>query len=391
MVFHVLQGSGTLSSHVRQLSGKKLCDSSLSQRRQLLGFSFFHSLLEQVLTPLAEIKSNPEAFYKTLRLVAADGTQWSIANTPQIKKTTIKQTSRRNKSAFSKIALSALYELGTHHPLAARIGIHSESEMALSSELLPHLKSDQLLLADRYYGSPKMIATLLSLDQKPFFLIRVKNNLKSKTLYALKDGSFIVEIFDQTSQKKICLREIHALVKPRVGKWIRVRFWTNLLDSLLYPASELISLYAKRWEHESAYKELKVDLRRSDLLLSHTLVTASQEIACLLIAQSIVARSRNACAESFPKTLLEISFIKTLHLIQSLLSLWDLIHDLIPLHKLPLFQSRLLKRLQSQSSKKRRKRSCPRAIRKPVSSWPRLLKNTYKIGNILYKITKKRR
>ncbi len=142
MVFHVLQGSGTLSSHVRQLSGTKICDSSLSQRRQLLGFPFFHSLLERVLCPLAQPQSNPDSFYKTFRLVGTDGTQWSLINSAQIKKMTIKHPSRRNGSAFSKISLSALYELGTHNPLAAQIGIEGESEMALSSQLSSHLKND---------------------------------------------------------------------------------------------------------------------------------------------------------------------------------------------------------------------------------------------------------
>lgn len=59
-----------------------------------------------------------------------------------------------------------------------------------------------------------------------------------------------------------------------------------------YPARELVALDGLRWEQECACKEFKIHLRRSPLLLSHTLVTAAQEVACLVLAQAIVARAR---------------------------------------------------------------------------------------------------
>jgi len=41
-------------------------------------------------------------------------------------------------------------------------------------------------------------------------------------------------------------------------------------------------LYGRRWEQEIFYKELKVDMRSTPCLRSHTPLTAAQEIAALI-------------------------------------------------------------------------------------------------------------
>ena len=388
MVFHVLQPSGTLSEHVCLLSKKKMSDSSLSQRRQNLGAEIFVLLLNSILRPLAQPEQKG-CFYKGLRLVGIDGTQWSIANTPQVKASRKKAKARRSLAAFAKISLCALYELGTHNPLLANIGMHGQSEAALATDLLANLMPDWLLIGDRYYGSQKLVSSLLEHAHKRYFLFRVKENLKSKTMFILPDGSLIVKIHDATTDSFHWIREIHARIKPRSGKTIRVRFWTNLLDPHQYQAKELVLLYGKRWEQESAYKELKVNLHRSNLLLSHTLLSASQEISCLIMAQALVARARVSCALETGSEILSISFIKTLHALQSLFYFQCLFEGLIPENTCAAIYQRLLERLLHQKSKKRRQRSCPRSVRQPVSGWSRLIKNTYQFGFISCSIASK--
>ena len=46
--------------------------------------------------------------------------------------------------------------------------------------------------------------------------------------------------------------------------------------------------------------------------------------------------------------------------------------------------TKALQQVANYALSKRRKRSCPRALRQPVSSWPRLTKNTYKNGGPEY-------
>ena len=54
-----------------------------------------------------------------------------------------------------------------------------------------------------------------------------------------------------------------------------MRLWASLLDPKTAPAQELIELYARRWEHELYYRELKRQLRKSVVLQSHTVETGA--------------------------------------------------------------------------------------------------------------------
>jgi hypothetical protein len=389
LIYHVLQTSGLLSTHIRQVAGRKASDSALSERRQGIGLPFFQALLDLVLQGIARIDLHPQAFYKGLLLTGIDGSQWSVSNTPPIKKRIKKTRTRRRSAAFFKLSMAAIYELGTHNPMAARIGINGESEMALALPLLSSLREDWLLIADRYYGLARFVFHLMALPIQTHFLLRVRSNLKSKLIYRLADGSCLVQIRDNTSGKHIQLREIHASVCRRSGRWISIRLWTNLLDHTRYPAKELVALYGLRWEHEIAYKELKVHLRRSPLLLSHTLGTAGQEVACLVLAQAIVARLRLAAASDHTP-LLQISFIRTLDAFRSLWTTMPLLHDLLPADAIPKLLRRLMQQLAQQAAPPRRKRSCPRALRQPVSKWPRLLVNSSTNGPFQFKIRRNR-
>jgi hypothetical protein len=388
LVFHVLQTSGLLSTHVRQVAGRTSSDSALSERRQGMGMAFFQALLDEALERIAQAATHPRAFYKGFLLTGIDGSTWSVSNTPPIKARVKKARSRRRTAAFHKLSMTAIYELGTHNPLAVRVGVSGESEMQLAGPLLPLLRKDWLLLADRYYGMAKFVFRLLALPGPVHFLLRVRKNLKSKAIERLRDGSCLVQIRDNTSGQRILLREIHARVRRRSGQWISVRLWTNLLDPKLYPAAEVVALYGMRWEQETAYKELKIHLRRSPLLLSHTLVTAAQEVACLVLAQAIVARVRLAAAGDHTPVL-QISFVRTLDLFRSLWSIAPALADLLPVESIPSLLRRILQRLAQEPSPPRRARSCPRALRQPVSKWPRLLKNSGSTGAFQFKITRK--
>lgn len=389
LVFHALLPCGLLSSHMRQLTGRRLGDSSISQRREAMGVELFQALLVEALEPLATPTSHPHAFYKGLRLVGIDGTTWSVSNTPPIKSSRRKARSRRGSAAFYKLGMTALYELGAHNPLAARIGKDRESEMALALPLLDTLQADWLLIADRYYGVAKFVSRLMALPSKPRFLLRARDNLKRKVIDRFRDGSSLIEIRDAATGTRILLREIYARVRCRSGRWVSVRLWTNLSNPMAHSALELVRLYGRRWEHETAYKQIKLHLRRTPLLLSHTLTTAAQEICCLVLAQTIVARIRLSAADK-EHPLLQISFIQTLHLCRSFWTMTAAFKDILPASCVPLMFKRVLDLLGQQCSPPRRARSCPRALRQPVSSWPRLRKNLSSTRPFEFKVIRKR-
>jgi len=390
LVFHCLQDRGTLAENIRILLRKQLAESSLSERRQNLPWKVFTSLMQAALRPKATLKENPLAFYRKWRLVAIDGTQFSVSNTPQILGSLSKAASRRMKAAFAKVGMAMLVELGIHNPLAAAIGKEGESELVLAKQLLGSLPEQSLLMADRFYG----IAAFLVLLKERFsrvpgeFLVRVRGSLKPKMVEALGDGSALVEAKVSKGGEKILVREIRGRVRRPGGSWVEVRFWTSLLDWKQCPAKELLELSARRWEQELMYKELKVDMRQAELLRSHTVETAAQEVAALVIAHAILAEQRLCAARHGGEDVLRMSFGKTLVHIRALWFVLAAGQGVLSTEQVSAMTRKVIKLISQMALPRRRKRSCPRAVRQPVGSWPRLTKNTYSSGATKYKLTR---
>jgi hypothetical protein len=361
----------------------------MSERRQNLPWKVFETIMGEALAPKAQEKKHPGAFYRGWRLVAMDGTQFSVTNTPQILSTLSKAASRRMKAAFAKIGAVVLVELGVHNPLAAEIGADGESEMTLAKRLLSRLPANSLLIADRFYGVGAFLGELLAVlqDVSCAFLVRVRSNLKPRLIKPLVDGSALMEIKAQKGREAILVREVRGRVRRAKGPWVDVRFWTNLLDPKKYPAAELLALYAKRWEQEMMYKQFKIDMRQAPLLNSHTPHTAAQEVAALVLAHALVAQTRLEAASTAGTEVLRISFGKTLVLVRSLWLTLAVGDGIISKKQAQALTRQMLAFLSHTVLPARRQRSCPRKVRQPVSSWPRLTENSDSLGSSQYKIT----
>jgi hypothetical protein len=391
LVFHLLQPHGTFRAHVKQLTGISISDAALSQRRARLPWQILEELLRLVLRPLAEPKQQPTAFYRGLRLVGMDGTMFSVFNTPWISKSLKKAISRRAKAAFAKLRVCSLMELGVHNPLAVRIGRAEESELTLAYRLLNSLPPKSVLLADRLYGVGKFLVAFLSrfAAGQSDFLVRVGRRHKGQRGERLADGSVVLTVMgrDEKGEKQeILVRQIRGIVR-KAGRGQRtVRLWTSLLDPKEYPAEELLALYARRWEHELATKQCKVDLRGGDLLASYTVETAMQEIAALLMAQAMVAEVRLATAEGAEVEVARISFVKVLDELRGLWLLVARIGDSMSERQKRAVVGKMHEALRDQMTAGRRERSCPRAVRQPVCGWPRKLRNQSWQGSTQYEV-----
>src|SRR5207244_415051 len=110
----------------------------------------------------------------------------------------------------------------------------------------------------------------------------------------------IVEAPVREKQRQIAtlrMREIRAEGRTLSGESFSLRLWTTLLDEKRYPAEVLARHYVERWEQELYYRELKLDVRNAPVLASHTVETAQQEIAALVLATAVMAQLRLATAE----------------------------------------------------------------------------------------------
>jgi hypothetical protein len=337
------------------------------------------------LQPIADPGLDPTAYYEGLLMVGVDGGTFSMANTAAVQASRRKARTRRGRAAFAKLAFCTVYELAHHQPILA--AIDGESEMALARQLWPKLPARSLCLGDRYYGHGQCIGELIPFSQERgnYFFFRVQERLKSRIKKRLADGSAIVEITSAqgvTSQ----VREIRGKITTRSGRKIRARFWTNLTVARIHPARKLLRLYSQRWEHEIGYDELKNRLHRGELLKSHTPHTAVQEVAALIIAQAVIARIRRRVGHQAGVPSLRVSFRKTRRFLTAFWMLLQIGKSLFPKAKIQALGQQLMAHLETLLTPPRRKRSCPRAVRQPVTKWPRLQKNSQTKGEIIHEV-----
>lgn len=152
-----------------------------------------------------------------------------------------------------------------------------------------------------------------------------------------------------------------------------MRLWTSLLDPKLAPAREWVELYARRWELELYFRQLKLQLRRTELLQSHTVTTAAQEIALLVLATALVAKERVRAAQGVAPVL-RVSFVKVLELLRPLWLFLAISRGILSEPQQRQLIQRCYDYMLLKLVQERQSRSCPRKVRQPVGKWPRLLK-----------------
>jgi hypothetical protein len=383
LTFHVMKGAGTLGEHFAELFQTPLADSSLADRRARLPWEIFAELMHRMLRPRATADGEPEAFWRGWRLLALDGTQFSLPNAPAIKRHATKARTRRGRAAFAKMPAAVLLEVGLHNPVAAAVGRHGESEGALARSLFPAIPEQALVLADRLYGSGAVAASLDAACTRvgSHFLVRAQTAVKGQVLARLPDGSSLLEVpvkrrYRPTPEARtLTVREIQVRVARPGQRATVLRLWTSLLDPHTAPALDLARLYAERWEQELYFRDIKHHLRRTDLLQSHTVETAAQEVAAIVLASALLAVERMRAADGMVPVL-RVSFAKMLPIVEGMWFTLDIAAPVLTEDQKQFILTQMYERMRRHLTPKRRARSCPRAVRQPVTKWPRLLKNT---------------
>lgn len=380
LTFHVMQDAGTLAEHLFQLFRTPLADSSWSDRRLRLPWEIFAELMRRALRPRATPRQHREAFWRGWRVVAVDGTQFSLINTPQVTATRKKARTRRGRAAFAKITTAVLLEVGLHNPLAAAVGRQGESEWALAQRLLAQLPKRALLLGDRLYGviAFARLASAACRRVGSHFLLRASRTVKPRLIRRLRDGTRLVGLAVRAPQNRarviewIEVREIRVQVGRPGHRSHELRLWTTLLDPRTAPALDLARVYASRWEHELYFREIKRQLRRTAVLQSHTVETGAQEIAAIVLASAVIASERaRAATGQIPA--LRVSFGQVLNIVRGMWLFFGPFDDVFTDQQ----KTRVVRRgralIRRSVIAPRRPRTCPRAVRQPVTRWPRLL------------------
>ena len=185
---------------------------------------------------------------------------------------------------------NCLFDLISRAPLRFVYGKASTSEHKLIPKLIAYLKKGDLLLLDSgfYY-----CATLKKIMARTaHFIIPAREDMRPRVVRRLAESDYLCEIKDSRDKTTITVRVVFV---HRNG-FRRRRLVTSLLDTIMFPASELARLYHMRWDIETFYRDLKHALRATSW---HCLTpeTFHQEllmhmIVCCLIRAAMLEGSR---------------------------------------------------------------------------------------------------
>ena len=294
---------------------------SISGARTRLSWPIFKELQERMCQPLAQAKTHPQSFYRGLRLMAMDGSNFEVPDEPSNIEAFGYPGSRTGVAGYPQAQCAVLIECGTHAIVGANIGAYREAEWSLCKPLLAHLDASMLCMADRGFNGYEYWRSAIATGAQ--LLWRCVSNRQFPVIKMLSDGSFLSEIrpskgaLRKDKDAAITVRVIEYTLPATNGAEMRYRLLSTLLDCDLNPALELAALYHERWEVESVFDELKTHLRQSRRVLrSKTADLVRQEFYGWILAHYAVRWlmcSAGSANDIAPRSL---SFTSNLHLLR---------------------------------------------------------------------------
>jgi hypothetical protein len=331
--------------------------SAITQARKRLGREVFPELFERTCGPVAgdaapaagllALGTARGSFLRSWRLLAIDGFEVDVPDTPANAAEFGHAGSGDNRSAFPKARVVALAECGTHAFLAAEVGAYSVGEKTLAQRLYPRLREDELLTADRGFYSWQAWDSAAATGAA--LLWRAPTQLALPVVQVLRDGTYLTVVMDSTIRGA---RRDRILAAARAGRDLAedpdaagkhgrpvarlarvieydvpdragngtgelIALLTTITDPDNAEADELAAAYHQRWEEETANDQLKTHLRGPGRMLRSRLPDlAYQEIWAYLIVHhaicALIAKA-SAAADLDPD---RISFAKALRLIR---------------------------------------------------------------------------
>ena len=353
-------------------------DSAISTRRYQLGSEVMKRLFERVCQPMSTPQTHG-AFFQGMRLMAIDGAQQDVPDTPENVACFGRYHGRKRDSAFPKLQMAYLCECGTHAILDVKIEPCHTSERILAPELLRKLTPGTLVMWDRGLHSFDMLIQAQARGAE--VLARLPDNAKPEVIKALPDGSVLAYIYPseparRKAGERILVRMItYTLTDPALPHAGEThRLITTLLDPSQFPVIDLICLYHERWEIEITIDEIETHLAViHQPLRSLKPVGVIQELYGILIAHYLIRSIMHDAALRANVDPDRISFVGAINLIQEAIPEFQMVAS----DQSDQLYNRLLNDLTRKLLPPRRHRINPRVLKKTVARFPVKLTRHY--------------
>jgi hypothetical protein len=342
-------------------------DSALYQTRARLGWAPLRWLRQRVVRPLADLCRDPYAFYAGHRLLALDGTTFTLADSAANDRTFGRARNQHGRSGYPLMRVVALCEVGTHTLWRWLGRAFRVSEQVLAARLYRHIPAGSLLLADRGFHSYTLWQAAVAGGWE--VLLRVQAGPKFVAEQVLADGSILSWVYPRRGKHKqargVRVRVIRYSWTDQHGKERNARLLTSLVDATAHPARVLLGLYHQRWEQEGVFREIKSALAgRATQMRAHDPQRVLQELEGMLLGHFVVRWVMLEAARERGLAAVEVSFTGTLRLLQTR---WGAV-PATP-RQLRQWWAKLLQAVSREKVQKRRARCCPRKKKVTRAAW----------------------
>ena len=250
--------------------------SSYCKGRIRLPESFIRKASSQVQSYLKRSIS-PADLWQGMTLKAIDGSSVKLEDTLENQEEFPQPSTQKSGCGFPVMGITGLLNLSHGGWDAFCCAKQSTHDSTMAWDLMEHLESGDLLLADRAYCSYAYIASLLEKGVHSLMRLHQKREAGldwnqgkkisscerivtwKRPAYNKQNKEFSQEAWNQLPQE-MTIRLIRLAYEDRSGqkKWMIVA--TTLTDHKRYDGVELHALYAKRWEIELKLRDIKTSM-----------------------------------------------------------------------------------------------------------------------------------
>jgi hypothetical protein len=306
---------------------------ALSQARQRLGEKPMQALFDRVAVPLAG-PGTPGAWLRSWRLMALDGVMIDVPDT-EANLAAYGKPEGGTRRPFPQTRSVGLSECGTHALVGAELGTIYQGERELARALRAKVSPDMLVIADRGFYSYDLWVEFLTTGAA--LLWRAWSTLGLEPLEILPDGSYLAEIADSRARAgrtrirpasvggnlrlatHLPVRVIEYQIEGHTddaGRTETFRLITSILDPDQASATELAAAYHQRWEIETAFREIEVQLLGTKGLRSKTPELVRQELWGLFLAHYAIRAFMVEAADTVDLDPDRLSFTRTLNIVR---------------------------------------------------------------------------
>ena len=249
-----------------------------------------------------------------------DGSTTQLPDTAENQKRYPQPATQKPGCGFPVLKFVVLFSLASGALLNVFMGNLHHHDLRLLRGLWEQLKRGDILLGDRAYGEYTTLAGLprQGVDVVARLHHRRKVDFRKAERLGRNDGLFVWRKGCQQSEilsaeewallpAQLTVRIIRFTTTIRGFRSRRVTLVTTLLNPKLYPAQDLMGLYAWRWRLELCLRDLKTTLGM-EVLRCKTPDMAEKELLAYLVAHNLIRCVMAEAVARAPVALERVSF-----------------------------------------------------------------------------------